>query len=117
MRTILLTLLTTVFSLTLNSQKWTNYTTASTSTSLCNNNVYAIATDAQSNIWIGTNDGLSKYDGSTWVTYTAPDYLGSNEVTSIAKDTDGNMWFGTYGGVSKYDGADWIIYTTTDGLV
>jgi hypothetical protein len=43
MKATLLILLTTTFSLITNAQKWINYTTASTSTQLCNNTVNAIA--------------------------------------------------------------------------
>ena len=53
-----------------NAQTFINYTTATTSTKLCNNDVHAITIDAQGNKWFGTADwriyeggGLSKLMG------------------------------------------------------
>ncbi|MFH0864797.1 MAG: two-component regulator propeller domain-containing protein, partial [Bacteroidota bacterium] len=109
-------LIALLFSLNItNAQTWTNYTTAD---GLVNNDVQAIAIDAQGNKWFGTyGGGVSKFDGINWTTYTTVDGLASDDVRAIATDAQGNMWFGTYfGGVTKFDGANWITYTTADGL-
>ena len=78
-----------------NAQTFVNYTTATTSTTLCNNWVNDIAIDAQGNKWFGTIDGVSKFDGTTWTTYTTADGLANNNVNAIAIDAQGNKWFGT----------------------
>jgi hypothetical protein len=54
-----LSLLFVLFSNLLYGQNFTNYSTASTSTTLCNNEVKTIVIDAQGNKWFGTA-GLSK---------------------------------------------------------
>ena len=84
-----------------NSQTFSNYTTASTSTKLCDHLVIAIEVDPAGNKWFGTSEGISKYDGTIWTTYTTADGLAGNCVTAIAIDAQGNKWFGTDNGVSK----------------
>ncbi|MEI7595349.1 MAG: two-component regulator propeller domain-containing protein [Bacteroidota bacterium] len=99
------------------AQQWTNYTVASTSTELCNNNINCIFVDAQNNKWFGTYNGISKFDGTNWTTYLTAPGLDSSYINCIAMDTLGSMWFGTDKGVSKFDGTNWTTYTTTNGLI
>ena len=40
--------------------------------------------------------GVSKFDGTTWTTYTTADGLADNYVTAIAIDAQGNKWFGIW---------------------
>jgi PKD repeat protein len=73
--------------------------------------VVAIAIDSQDNKWFGTNGGgVSKFDGSTWTTYTTLNGLVGNSVYAIAVDGQGNKWFGTNNGISKFDGTTWTTY-------
>jgi len=83
---------------------------------LFSNNINSIAIDAQGNKWIGTSDGVTKFDGKIWTTYTVLNGLAHNNVTSIAIDVQGNKWFGTPSGVSKFDGVNWKTYSVPDGL-
>ncbi len=111
MKAILILILLFVFSLTLNSQNWTDhYTTANTSTALCNDQVNSIAADAQGNFWFGTADGVSEFNGTNWITYTSANGLASDNVLSVAIDSHGNKWFCTSGGISKFDGVNWSTY-------
>jgi uncharacterized protein (TIGR02145 family) len=107
MKTKLTILFTFAICLATYSQKWTNYTTANTSKQLCNNNINTIAIDMQGNKWIGTDDGVSKFDGANWTTYTTKDGLAGNKVKAIVIDAQGNRWFGTNSGISKFDGTNW----------
>ena len=50
-----------------NAQTFTNYTS---SDGLLADNVNAVDTDANNTIWFGTQNGVSEYDGSTWVDHT-----------------------------------------------
>jgi len=67
-------------------------------------------------LWFGTADGVSRFDGQTWTTYTEEDGLADNSVYAIAVDADGTLWFGTADGVSRFDGQTWTTYTEEDGL-
>jgi ligand-binding sensor domain-containing protein len=77
----------------------------------------AIVEDSSQNLWFGTNDGVSCYDGVSWTTYMTEDGLADNGVRAILEDSSGDLWFATAeGGVSCYDGVSWTTYTTEDGL-
>lgn len=66
--------------------------------------ITAIVEDAQANLWIGTYEGLSKYDGQSFTTYTQADGLLDNEIWSVMIDRQQNIWIGTNSGVSVFDG-------------
>lgn len=78
--------------------------------------VNTIVTDKQGYVWIGSNNCVSKFDGTNWTKYTTADGLSNNEVLSIAADTLNNIWIGTANGVTKYDGINWTIYSTANSV-
>ena len=65
--------------------------------------VYSILQDREGVLWFGCGDGVSRYDGKTFITFTTKDGLANNRVYSILQDREGVLWFGTDGGVSRYD--------------
>lgn len=64
---------------------------------LAGSRVHAIAEGPDGRIWVGTEKGLSVYDGNSWTTIT--DKLPDLFVTSIAFDKDGTAWIGTKKGI------------------
>jgi ligand-binding sensor domain-containing protein len=71
---------------------------------LPDNQVRALAFDAQGNLWIGAG-GLSKFDGETWTVS-----LGKS-CWCLALDEQGDLWAGTIGGgLLKFDGEHWTVY-------
>jgi len=63
------------------------------------NDVNCIYRDKNGYMWIGTLDGLHKYDGYTYKSYKVqPDGSGisSNLIKEIDEDSQGNIWIGTY---------------------
>ena len=70
-----------------------------------------IGEDKKGNIWVGTTDGLSQYNGKKFVTYHQgdKDFMTSNIITDIKTDKDKNMWVGTSNSILKYDGTNWTI--------
>ncbi|MEP6882182.1 MAG: two-component regulator propeller domain-containing protein, partial [Dokdonella sp.] len=67
-----------------------------------------IAQDRSGFIWIGTQDGLSRFDGYEFRVYKAdrddPWSLSQNHVWALAADPDGSLWVGTQaGGLDHYD--------------
>lgn len=98
---------------------WKTYTEED---GLADNDVRAIAVDADNVKWFGThNSGVSSFDGTEWKTYTSKDWIGYDIgydfVLAIAVDADNVKWFGTYNGVASFDGTIWKTYTAKDGLV
>jgi ligand-binding sensor domain-containing protein len=69
---------------------------------LSDNYVQCLLQDNQGYIWIGTRDGLNRYDGHQLQTYRQE--LPSGFIYSLFEDSDGKIWIGTsQGGVSIYD--------------
>jgi ligand-binding sensor domain-containing protein len=94
---------------------------------LADNAVLTEVQDNLGNLWFGTANGISCFDGKQWKTYTKKDGLSEDVFSTSAKDKKGNLWFGVNihsrdgidaypAGVSMYDGKDWKIISTKDGL-
>ena len=66
--------------------------------------IKALCQDSRGYIWIGTVNGVNRYDGTRIRTYS-PEELGlkSNFITCIEEDLAGNVWVATSYGVSRYD--------------
>ncbi|MFA5532976.1 MAG: two-component regulator propeller domain-containing protein [Mariniphaga sp.] len=77
---------------------------------LVNNTVQCIQKDTDGNMWFGTPEGLSKFDGMNWENYTKTDGLISNNILCIAVDLDGSLWFGTDKGISHFTQTIWTSY-------
>ncbi len=60
--------------------------------------VLAIHQDRSGRLWVGTQDGLVRYENGTWRVFTTQDGLSVNTVRAIADDAKGNLWIGTVGG-------------------
>lgn len=67
-------------------------------------------------VWLGTVGGVSRYDGQTFVNFTAKDGLVHNHIWAIYGEPNGIMWLGTDDGISRYDGQTFVNFTTNDGL-
>lgn len=68
-----------------------------------NNNFNSITTDRMGNIWMGTNQGLIKYniDSRLYEVFsTANSNIKNNKVTSIASDSKNRIWIGNDAGIS-----------------
>ncbi|MCE7038960.1 hybrid sensor histidine kinase/response regulator transcription factor [Dyadobacter sp. CY312] len=75
---------------------------------LSQNTVRCTFQDKKGLIWLGTMDGLNKYDGYKFTVYKKdagdPNSLSSNDIKSIAEDADGRLWLATWeGGVNVFD--------------
>jgi len=63
--------------------------------------VYRLAQDRDGFIWIGTNDGLARYDGVSFRVFrndpAEPRSIGGNKVTTLLIDGKGQLWCGAEG--------------------
>ncbi|RWY53668.1 hybrid sensor histidine kinase/response regulator [Mucilaginibacter gilvus] len=70
-------------------------------------NVECIIQDSRGFIWVGTRDGLSKYDGYGFSYYKHDPQdsasMSSSMVADILEDKEGNIWVATIIGLNKLD--------------
>lgn len=67
--------------------------------------VYTILQDKNEWIWLGTESGLTRFDGSQFQNFTAADGAAGGGACSIGEDTLGRIWFGHLnGGLTLFDG-------------
>jgi ligand-binding sensor domain-containing protein len=110
-------MVSTLLYVNVNAQvSFTNYTTAD---GLADDFVDGgVCVDQNNVVWFGTQNGVSKFDGTTWTTFTTVDGLIDDYVTCIAYDNANNkIWIGTNSGISVFDGTAFTNYSTADGLV
>ena len=85
---------------------------------LISNNVRCISDDAN-NVWIATDQGVSRYIKKTnkWLSYTQSDGLVDDSVNAVAVDRN-LVWFATDEGVSQYnvETDKWKTFKRQDGL-
>jgi ligand-binding sensor domain-containing protein len=89
--------------LSLAQQKEIQFKHISTSDGLSQSSAIAICQDNLGQMWIGTRDGLNKYDGNSFTVYrnnTLANSISNNDVLSIIQDRDGDIWIGTYNGLT-----------------
>jgi len=64
--------------------------------------VTSIAQDKNGYVWFGTQDGLNKYDGFSFVVYKHDPFddgsIPSGDIIDILVDKKGKIWLGTDGG-------------------
>jgi ligand-binding sensor domain-containing protein len=97
-------LLATLASVPLAAQS-VRYTNLSAADGLSQNTITALFQDSKGFLWIGTPDGLDRYDGYNFLEYKhlANDSttLIDNRVTAIVEDNFQNLWVATEGGLNK----------------
>ena len=70
--------------------------------------IHAILQDHYGFLWIGTEDGLNRYDGYEFKIYRPdpenPNSINDRWITALVEDEQGNIWIGTrLGGLNRYD--------------
>ncbi|MBC7936999.1 MAG: histidine kinase [Rhizobacter sp.] len=75
---------------------------------LSNNKVNCILQDKRGFTWIGTDDGLNRYDGNNFYIFKNKpgdsSSLSGNTITDLYEDKKGTMWIATAdGGITRYD--------------
>lgn len=80
---------------------------------LNDNTINCLTYDSKNILWIGTNNGLTSFDGKNWVTYTTLNsQIPGDTISSIAEDMLGNIWVGTNNSISKLEAnATWNTLT------
>ncbi|MGY0560920.1 ATP-binding protein [Luteimonas sp. A277] len=81
---------------------------------LPSNGVRALAEDHSGHLWIGTGDGLARYDGVSFRVWRKEDGLPDNEISGLYVDARSRLWVATSGGLAVLDRArnDFRHYTS-----
>ena len=77
-----------------NTPRFVNYSAAD---GLPSNSVYAITQDADGFLWIGTGNGLARFDGSSFQVWQED--LPARRVSALTMDREGRLWVGTTAGL------------------
>jgi len=72
--------------------------------------VLAIATVGGIDIWVGTENGAARFNGSSWTAFTTKDGLPSNRVQALVANSRGEVYLGTNKGLSVYNGSSFQNY-------
>ena len=69
-------------------------------------------------IWLGTDNGVVRFNGSTFTSFTVETgSLKDNEVWALCEDNEHALWIGTYGGgVTRYKDGGFQTFTRANGL-
>lgn len=95
------------------TMQWTYYTTAN---GLGSNVTYTLFEDSQGRIWIGTDNGVSRFDGNSFTNYTTANGLVNRYVNAITETSAGDMLFGTDNGLSILRNNEWFYVPAFTGV-
>lgn len=91
-----------------------NYTTTD---GLPNNAVRSLFIDKESNLWVGTENGISKLENGSFTNLVFPKNISNYSCWDITQDAKDNMWFASYaGGVYTFNGKKYTAINQKKGL-
>jgi ligand-binding sensor domain-containing protein/two-component sensor histidine kinase len=81
------------------------------------NTVTAIAQSADGYLWVGTLNGLARFDGMRFTRFSKPEGLPNSRVLCLQFDRSDALWIGTEGGgVVRMQDGRFDVLTVPDGL-
>jgi len=79
---------------------------------------WPVLQDKNGNIWFCNWNGVYRYDGHSFTTFTKKDGLASNTVARIMEDKNGYLWFGCgaeNNEICRYDGKSFTCFMIANG--
>lgn len=81
------------------------------------NSVRAIAQTSDGYLWLGSDDGITRFDGVRFVSVGLREGLRSGRVRVLLADSAGALWIGTTGGgLARWQAGKFMYLTAQDGL-
>ncbi|HYJ88078.1 MAG TPA: two-component regulator propeller domain-containing protein [Pyrinomonadaceae bacterium] len=89
-----------------------------TENGLPQNTVHSIAQTRDGYIWIGTEEGLARFDGVKFTVFDKQNtsQLKSNYIRALLADRQGALWIGTAEGLVRMLDGKFTLFTTNEGL-
>src|SRR6267143_289461 len=89
-----------------------------TESGLPQNTVHSIAQTRDGYIWIGTEEGLARFDGVRFTIFDKQNtaQLKSNYIRTLLADRQGALWIGTPEGLVRMSDGKFTVFTTNEGL-
>jgi len=85
-----------------------------TTLGLANIGVEELEQDKAGFVWVGTDDGLYRYDGYRFDAFGLQQGLPSTEIEALHEDSNGVLWVGTRSGLARWNGQSFDAVTLTD---
>ncbi len=80
-------------------------------------NITTLRVGSDGFIWLGTDDGLYRFDGVSFSRVPLPSYVKQQAISSMLQTEDRTLWLGlTLGGIVRIHGNDVRFFTGKDGL-
>lgn len=82
------------------------------------NTVYSILQTRDGFLWLGTQEGLARFDGVSFTIFSRATVPGfpHNQILHLFESSDSTLWISTSGGVVRYRYGQFSFYTTRDSL-
>lgn len=82
-------------------------------------NIYAIAQTPDGYLWLGSEFGLFRFDGTHSVRWQPPSgqHLPNSSINALLVTRDGTLWVGTFGGLATWDGRKFTRMRQFDGRI
>jgi ligand-binding sensor domain-containing protein/signal transduction histidine kinase len=89
-----------------------------TENGLPQNTVHSIAQTRDGYIWIGTEEGLARFDGVRFTVFDKQNtpQIKSNYIRTLLADRQGALWIGTAEGLVRMKDGKFTLFTTNEGL-
>ncbi|WP_302640861.1 two-component regulator propeller domain-containing protein, partial [uncultured Clostridium sp.] len=109
----------TNFSINVQAKEYNRFNNISIEDGLSQATVETMMQDSKGYIWLGTNDGLDRYNGYTFKKYSyekgSKNSLVNGYILDIKEDIEGNIWVATAAGISKiYNDGEKVQNYTSD---
>ncbi|MBK6524634.1 MAG: hypothetical protein IPG07_03205 [Crocinitomicaceae bacterium] len=98
------------------SQRY-NFVNYSLEEGLPQSQVSDICQDRFGYLWIGTETGLSRFDGIEFENYSTDDGLPDNEINKLFLDSQNRLWIATPKGIAQYAKNGFISYSFSQDLI
>lgn len=85
---------------------------------LPSNHINSIFKDSRGFLWIGTDAGLAKFDGTNFEIFSSQNGISGDNITDICEGNNGEIWVATYNtGLTQLNGNALNIFNSNSGII